>query len=127
MGSKPAPSYANNFMARRIDNQILEIAEKYIEGGQIPIRFMKRFLDDIFQIFQGATKKLHQLFDEINTIHPNVKFTMSQTSLPEESEESRCSCPPQESIPFLDTSCKIKNGKIEFDLHRKCFLVLGVK
>ena len=48
MGSKPAPPYANNFMARKIDKKMLEIAEKYIEDGDIPLKFFKRFLDDIF-------------------------------------------------------------------------------
>ena len=28
MGTKPAPSYADNFMARRIDNQIIALAQK---------------------------------------------------------------------------------------------------
>ena len=50
MGTKPAPSYANRFMAQEIDEKIREIASKYMENGEIPIRFMKRFLDDIFLI-----------------------------------------------------------------------------
>ena len=80
---------------------------------------MKRFLDDIFQIFVGSTKMLHKIFQDINNIHPNIKFTISHTLIQNESEESRCSCIPQESIPFLDTSCKIENGKIILDLYKK--------
>ena len=48
MGTKPAPSYAKRFMAQDIDDKITEIASNYMENGEIPIRFMKRFLDDIF-------------------------------------------------------------------------------
>ena len=116
MGTKPAPDYANIFLARRIDGRIKELTQKY--SGK-PIYFMKRFLDDIFKIFVGSTKQFHKLFEELNTIHPTIKFTMTHTTNPNEDKESRCSCPPQDSIPFLDTSCKIQNKKIIFDLHRK--------
>ena len=40
MGTKPAPSYANIFMARRIDNTIEKIAAKFGDGVH-PIRFLK--------------------------------------------------------------------------------------
>ena len=33
--------------------------------------------------------------------------------------EDRCDCPFTESIPFLDTSLSIENGKIQVDLLRK--------
>ena len=77
MGSKPAPSYANIFMAKTIDGQFWKISEKYTENGSIPLKFMKRFLDDIFLIFQGSIKNLHSFFVEINKIHPYIKFTMT--------------------------------------------------
>ena len=48
MGTKPAPPFANIFMAKNIDNKIRKVAEKYMENGEIPLKFMKRFLDDIF-------------------------------------------------------------------------------
>jgi hypothetical protein len=118
MGSKPAPSYANTFMAEKIDPKIQKILEKYTERGIIPLKFMKRFLDDIFLLFCGTVEKLHQFFVEINNIHKNIKFTMSHTT-PSQPQPQPCSCPPTDSIPYLDTSCKIKNGKIITDLYRK--------
>ena len=66
MGIKPAPSYANNFMSRSIDNKICEISETYSEIGEVPIRLLKRFLDDIFLIFLGTIVKLHQFFSYRN-------------------------------------------------------------
>ena len=51
MGSNPAPDYADLFMARKIDPEI----EKHEQ-----IKFLKRFLDDLFLIFQGSTKELHE-------------------------------------------------------------------
>ena len=80
---------------------------------------MKRFLDDLFQIFTGTTKELHQLYDEINKIHPTLKFTMVHTTIENEPEEDRCDCEKTDSIPFLDTLLKIEEGKIYIDLFKK--------
>ena len=118
MGSKPAPPYANIFMAK-IDSKIKEIARKFQENGQSEIQLFKRFLDDIFLIFLGSLKKLHEFFTEINNIHPTIKFTMSHTTPITEQQDPSCPCTPSESIPYLDTSCKIKQGKIITDLYRK--------
>ena len=57
--------------------------------------------------------------DEINSIHPTLKFTMSHTAVDSESDENKCECQVQKSIPFLDISCSIENGKIKTDLYRK--------
>ena len=83
------------------------------------VDFMKRFLDDIFKVFIGSVQDLHRIFNEINTIHPSIKFTMSHTSLFSSNASSQCECPYQESIPFLDTLCKISEGNIILDLHKK--------
>ena len=115
MGVKPAPSYANIYLANRIDERIFEIGN----SKKSSILLYKRFLDDIFKIFQGTTKELHQLLDEINQIHPTLKFTMQHTSVDSEAESDRCGCKPQNWIPFLDTSCKIEDGQIEIDLFKK--------
>ena len=78
MGTKPAPSYANIFMARRIDHMIKELTAEFGDGVY-PIRFLKRFLDDIFMIFTGSIEKLHLILDELNTVHPTIEFTMNHT------------------------------------------------
>ena len=44
---------------------------------------------------------------------------MSHTSIESESDEDKCDCQVQKSIPFLDISCSIENGKIRTDLYRK--------
>ena len=80
---------------------------------------MKRFLDDIFKIFLGTTKQLHELFDKINKIHPTLKFTLNHTTRANEPMEDRCSCHPAESIPFLDTSLSIIDGCIDVDIYKK--------
>ena len=115
MGSKPIPPYANIFMAS-IDKKIKELINKY---KYFTLALLKRFSDDFFLIFFGSTKMFHTIFEEINKIHPTIKFTMSHTSNPNETKENKCDCPEQNSIPFLDVMCKIKEGKIETDLFKK--------
>ena len=115
MGSRPVPSYANIFMAKRIDRFIRDLTT----GNQNPLILFKRFLDDLFLIFRGSTKELHTLFHKINQIHPAIKFTMEHTSLENEPLNEKCHFTLKKSIQFLDTSCEIKNGKIEIDLYRK--------
>ena len=61
MGTHPAPPYADNFMAKRMDTQIEQIGEE--EEG-ITITFLKRFLDDILAIIEGSSKQLHILFEK---------------------------------------------------------------
>ena len=119
MGIHPAPPFADIYLARRIDDQIKEAALKYGINGKSPIMMMKRFLDDILKLFTGTTKHLHCLLNDMNKIHPTLKFIMSHTTLPNEPDKDRCDCQPQLSIPFLDNSLSIENGRIEVDLYRK--------
>ena len=119
MGIHPAPSFANIYLARRLDTLISRLAEKYGEQGKSSFLIFKRFLDDLFQIFKGTTKQLHSLYDEINEIHPTLKFTMTHTSVENERPEDRCTCEPISSIPFLDTLLSIENGRVIVDLYKK--------
>ena len=105
-------------MARRIDPFIKQLAKIYTEGN-VSLRILKRFLDDIFTIFDGTTKDLHNFIEEINKIHHAIKFTMTHTTIIDEDSNLRCSCPPQHSNPFLDISMSIKNGRISTDLYKK--------
>ena len=79
---------------------------------------LKRFLDDIFMAYTGWVKSLHTLLDQFNTVHPTIKFTMSHTT-PSNVKTPECDCGPTKSLAFLDTLCKIENGKIITDLYRK--------
>ena len=44
---------------------------------------------------------------------------MNHTSNNFEENDDRCQCPDQQAIPFLDTSCSIKKGRIVLDLYNK--------
>ena len=126
MGTRPAPSYANIFMAKKIDPKIVTLA--YDDGQENsahkqynPVKFFKRFLDDIFILFRGSPQILHSFIEDLNKIHPTIKFTLSHT-LPYNKENiltSHCDCAISESLAFLDTACKIIERKIIVDLYRK--------
>ena len=79
MGTKPGPAYADVFMARRIYENILSLAEKYGTVQKHPLSIFKRFLDDIFSIFKGTSKDLHKLFEDKNKLHKSIKFTMNHS------------------------------------------------
>ena len=64
MGTYPAPDYSDIFMARKIDKNIWKIAEALKEKAHNKsniLLLLKRFLDDIFIIFQGTRKNLYVL------------------------------------------------------------------
>ena len=84
--------------------------------GIHPIRMWKRFLDDIFIIWTGTVENLHKFLDDLNNIHPTIKFTINHTK---NENENNCNCPPCPSIPFLDTSAFVKDNKIILDLYKK--------
>ena len=77
MGTKPAPAYANINLAETIDPKIVQLAKKYSVNGKIPIKLLKRFLDDLFMVWMGSVLSLHMFFKEMNEIHDKLKFTMT--------------------------------------------------
>ena len=91
MGTKPAPSYADNFMARRIDDLIIGLAQNYKISSRIPLTIFKIFLDDIFSIFIGPSIELHKLFDEMSNLDKSITFTMNHTSLPNKQKKKDAS------------------------------------
>ena len=82
MGTRPAPPYANIFMANKIDDKIKEAASKMKDSEEDSIKLLKRFLDDLFIIYFGSTKRLHNLLKEINKILSVAQFFAILFSLP---------------------------------------------
>ena len=100
----------------KIDQLAIDLGIKF--GERIhPIIAWKRFLDDIFILWTGSIEKLHLFLEELNKIHPTIKFTLSHTIPLEESQP--CDCKPSESLAFLDTSTSIVKNKIIVDLYKK--------
>ena len=86
-----------------------------------PIRLYKRFLDAIFLVWKGSVPELQTFLEEINNLHPSIKFT-AELTCPYKCiivGPHDCFCRQTPSIPFLDTSVSIKDGKFFTDLYRK--------
>ena len=98
MGTKCAPSYANIFMGMFEERYIYPLIEKISN-------FYLRFIDDIFLIWTGTRDPLMKFKQQINEVHPSIKFDFNFSN---------------KEINFLDTVvCKTQSGKLETKLYRK--------
>ena len=96
MGTKCAPPYACIFMSY-IEEKIQKLSNS--------ILFWKRFIDDIFFIFNGTQTELLTLFDKMNSLHDTIKFTFEYSTT---------------EVHFLDTKVQIdKVGNLFTDLYTK--------
>ena len=68
-----------------------------------PPKVWERFVDDVYSILKPAL--FENLFQQINNLHQNIKFTMKEESNGE--------------LAFLDTLMKRNNGKISVLVYRK--------
>ena len=98
MGTKCAPKYANIFMG------VFE--EKHIYPKiQNKIRIFLRYIDDIFFIWKGTEDDLKQFLNDINLIHPTIKFDYHTSKT---------------AVNFLDlTIYKDINGKLATKVYTK--------
>ena len=103
MGTRVAPTYANIFMAK-LEKFMLESCPK--ELAQLVLCW-KRFIDDIFFIFNGSYEELDRFHRFLNSVHPTIKFDDY------EHDQNNNSC------NFLDLNIQIKDRKIITDLYRK--------
>ena len=98
MGSKCSASYANLFMNNFEETWIYKLIRKNSN-------FYKRFIDDIFILWNGTREQLKEFIEQINTVHPTIKFEANYSF---------------NSINFLDTHIyKNKNRKLCTTLHVK--------
>lgn len=69
------------------------------------IMFYRRYVDDTFVVFDGTIRQLESMVNEINKVHPKIKFTL-------EHEDGN-------QINFLDTTVKKEDGVLSFNVYRK--------
>ncbi|XP_047140134.1 uncharacterized protein LOC124815449 [Hydra vulgaris] len=97
MGSRIAPPYANLFMGI-LDT---EITNNFPNN----IKFYKRFIDDLFFIFNGTAEELERIQIFMNGLHNSIKFTFRSSPY---------------TIDFLDlTISKDSRGMLCTKLYRK--------
>ena len=98
MGTKCALSYANIFMGMFEERYIYPLIEKISN-------FYLQFIDDIFLIWTGTTDQLMKFKQQINEVHPSIKFDFNFSN---------------KEINFLDTVVyKTQSGKLETKLYGK--------
>ena len=75
MGTKMAVAFANIFMAR-IEKQILS-------QSCIKPLFWKRYIDDVFSLWNTSLDKIESFVEKANNFHPTIRFTdeMSETEI----------------------------------------------
>jgi hypothetical protein len=101
MGKAFAPSYANITMAY-LEKQLLPTCPKQ------PL-FYKRFLDDIFLIWDHPLSDFHLFFQTFNNFHPSIQFTYESSSTHLDFLDMTIFKPP--SLPSL--------GKLHTKIHFK--------
>ena len=67
MGTKTAVSFANIFMA--------EIETNLIKQNNTKPRVWKRYIDDVFSLWDYNRNEVERFIEEANTFHPTIKFT----------------------------------------------------
>ena len=88
----------------KLDDQIVKLANAHkITVDECPLKTWKRFPDDCFGIWTDSFEKLYQFLDDINKIHPIIKFTLEHSSpfYCGLKDEHDCWCHRTKSIPFL--------------------------
>jgi hypothetical protein len=97
MGTKCAPTYASIFMgwfeSQHIIPRIRSHALLYV-----------RYIDDLFIVWKGTETELRRFLEEINTVHPSIKF---------DHEYSR------KNVNFLDTTVRVIGKKFATSLYSK--------
>ena len=63
-----------------------------------------RYIDDIFFIWEHGEESLRDFIDQVNLLHPTIKFTAEYS---------------KEEVNFLDLNIKLIDGKLKADLFVK--------
>ena len=69
MGTKLAPNYANLFMT--------DFETKHVFSYFLQPNYYRRFIDDIFLIWDHSPQELNDFINHLNTVHSTIKFTKS--------------------------------------------------
>ena len=74
----------------------------------IPVQELFRFLDDLFSVFAGTTKQLHNLWNQMNKLHPSVEFTLLHTNPDKENPDDHCEYEKLNSVMFKTHHAQLK-------------------
>ena len=78
--------------------------EKYVYTYPLPSKLWKRFIDDIFMIWPHGMDSLLKFIDNLNTVHPTIKFTSDISDT---------------EMSFLDLKIYIQQSQLHAKLYTK--------
>ena len=105
MGTKFAPTYATLVLGYLEIILYKNIEDKHgLNTRNIFENSLKRFLDDVFLIWNKSLISTEEIVDFMNALHSKLKFTHETSDT---------------SLPFLDVLIIIENGRIITDIYHK--------
>jgi peptide-methionine (R)-S-oxide reductase len=96
MGSKIGPQFANIFMHW--------LETKHLPNAPVKPLLWKRYIDDVFSVFQCSDSDLQDFTKWLNDLHPTIKFTVESST---------------HGVPFLDTFVSIRGDRLITKPHTK--------
>ena len=96
IGTKMAPPYAILFL----DN----LEKRILENSTLKPDVWWSYIDDVFLIWKHGEEALKVFLEDLNTFHPNIKFTHKWS---------------KETIEFLDVQVTLSGGNLSTDLFVK--------
>lgn len=96
MGTRIGPNYANIFMAHLESN--------FLDTQNLKPMYYKRYIDDIFMIWQHGEAELLTFIEAFNLAHPSISLAHSYS---------------EHSVNFLDVTVTTFQGRLQTKLYRK--------
>ena len=96
IGTTFAPPYAIIFM--------VDLEERILKDTELKLRIWRRYINDIFFIWEHGKDSLKQFIEILNACHLTIKFTAEWS---------------KEEINFLDVNVRLRNRQLETELHIK--------
>lgn len=96
MGTRIGPNYANIFMG------LLE--SNFLDTQNLKPLYYKRYIDDIFMIWQHSEAELLTFIEDFNLAHPSISLSHSYST---------------HSVNFLDVTVTVSQGRLQTSLYRK--------
>ena len=94
--TKMAPPYAIIFLC--------DLEEKRLKDYDKKPLACRRYIDDIFMLWQHGKKELEKFLEFLNFYHPTIKFTANYS---------------RKEVNFMDVSVRKKNNQLVNDLYAK--------
>lgn len=100
MGSKMSPNFSSLYVASFENEFVLNQRNPFYFN----IKLWRRYVDDIFVIFEGSIQSLMDFYNYLNSSHQHLKFSLNHSV---------------SAISFLDIMIRREDNRLITDLYRK--------